>query len=304
MPTSRSRKRSEATWLAVLLAALALPSTVRAQEGTYLALTFGASAAPGLRVEGSDNDVGTKCDLLINPTRAETNGECDTPPPLTSWFNDVDGTRGILAGMIVGYAARQVRLEVEYLYRSAAYDARSPTVIGDVVTLEKADQELEVADGGVGGVTAHDWFANIYYVIRPSSRYRPFIGVGAGGARMSLDYHSRWKRNDDPDAITTFDDPSLRARLAGTTTIGQGRVSDSLFGYQVLAGTDFVVSDNVTLAVTARRADFGDFHSPGHEWLQLRSHESAVGPGHRVVYTVSTRETSFWSVSLTLRHHW
>ena len=101
-------------------------------------------------MEGSDNDVSTKCDLLINPTRAETSGECDVLPPMTSWYNDVGGARGTLAGMAAGYAAGRVRFEVEYLYRSAAYDARAPTVIGDVVTLEKADQELEVADGGGG----------------------------------------------------------------------------------------------------------------------------------------------------------
>lgn len=304
MSPDRSWRRHRPAGLTVLLAALALPSPVRAQEGPYLALTFGALAAPGLRVEGSDNDVSTKCDLLINPTRAETNGECDALPPMTSWYNDVGGARGMLAGMAAGYAAGRVRFEVEYLYRSAAYNARAPTVIGDVVTLEKADQELEVADGGVGAVAAHHWFANVHYVVANRPRYRPFIGAGAGTARMSLDYHSRWKRNDDPAAITTFEDPALRAKVAGTTTIGHGRVSDALFGYQLLAGTDLVVSDGVTLAVAVRRAGFGDFHSPGHEWLQLRSHESAVGPGHRVVYAVSTRETSFWSLSLGLRHHW
>ena len=198
--------------------------------------------------------MGTKCDLIINPTGAETNGECDTQPPATEWYNEVGGARGILAGLTAGYAARRVRLEAEYLYRSAAYNARAPTVIGDEVTLDKAEQELEVADGGVDDVTGHHWFANVYYHIAPGSRLRPHIGVGTGWARMSLDYFSRWKRNDDPDAITTFVDPVLKAKIAGTTTIGEGRLTDSMFGYQLLAGADVAVTDEVALAVKVRRA--------------------------------------------------
>lgn len=293
--------RRQTATVAIVIA-FALPASAAAQEGTYFELAFGAVVAPGMRVTGTDNDVGTKCDLIINPTGAETNGECDTQPPPTDWYNEVGGARGILAGLTAGYAARRFRLEVEYLYRSAAYNARAPTVIGDVVTLDKAEQELEVADGGVGDVTGHHWFANVYYHIAPGSRLRPHIGVGTGWARMSLDYFSRWKRNDDPDAITTFVDPVLRAKIAGTTTIGEGRLSDSMFGYQLLAGADVVVTDDVALAVKVRRADFGEFGSGGHEWLQLRSHDSTVGPGHRVFYAVSTGDTSFWTVSFSMRY--
>ncbi|MDE2876519.1 MAG: outer membrane beta-barrel protein [Gemmatimonadota bacterium] len=287
-----------------IVSAFALPVAAAAQEGAYLEWAIGAVIAPGLRVTGTDNDVGTKCDLIINPTRAETNGECDTQPPATAWYNEVGGARGMLAGVTAGYATRRLRLEAEYLYRSAAYNARAPTVIGDAVTLDKAEQELEVADGGVGDVAAHHWFANVHYHIAPGSRLRPHIGIGAGWARMSLDYFSRWKRNDDPAAITTFVDPVLKAKIAGTTTIGEGRLSDSMPGYQVLAGADYLLRDGVSLAVKVRRADFGDFDSGGREWLQLRSHDSTVGPGHRVLYSVSTGDTSFWTASFGMKYRW
>ena len=48
---------------------------------------------------------------------------------------------------------------------------------------------------------------------------------------MALDYMSVWKRNDDPRRITTFEDPTLRAKLAGTTTIGDARLVDVVLGY-------------------------------------------------------------------------
>ena len=48
--------------------------------------------------------------------------------------------------------------------------------------MDKAEQELEVADGGVGDVTAHHWFANVHYHISPeSSRVRPHIEVLTAG---------------------------------------------------------------------------------------------------------------------------
>ena len=68
---------------------------------------------------------------------------------------------------------------------------------------------------------AHNLFVNLYYDFASDSRMTPYVGLGAGGARTTLDYFSRWKRNDDPDLITTFEDPLLRARLAGTTSIGK-----------------------------------------------------------------------------------
>lgn len=52
----------------------------------------------------------------------------------------------------------------------------------------------------------------------------------------TLDYRSVWKRNDDPGRISTFVDDGLKAKLAGTTTIGNERLDSTAFGYQVLAG--------------------------------------------------------------------
>lgn len=292
------------TAVLAIMAALTPSISLAAQQGRYFEVSLGPVAAPGLHVVGSDNDVGTRCDLIINPARVETNGECDVPPPETSWFNEVGGALGILTGVTAGYAARRVRLEAEYLFRTVAYDARVPTVIGDAVTLDKADQELEVADGGVGDVSAHHLFANLHFHLAPESRLRPYVGVGAGAARMSLDYFSRWKRNDDPATITTFVDPALKAKLAGTTTIGEGRLSDSMFGYQLLAGADYAATDDVSFVLKVRRVALADFTSDGHEWLQLRSHDSTVGPGHRVVYSVSTGATSIWTASFGMRYHW
>ena len=51
----------------------------------------------------------------------------------------------------------------------------------------------------------------------------------------------------------------LNERVAGTTTIGRAKLSDTLFGYQVLAGVDYQVSDPVSIGLKFRWADFGEF---------------------------------------------
>ena len=290
------------TTLAIAIAS-ALPVSAAAQNGAYFEMAFGAVVAPGMRVTGTDNDVGTKCDLIINPTGAETNGECDTQPPPTDWYNEVGGARGLLAGLTAGYAARRVRLEAEYLYRSAAYNARAPTVIGDVVTLDKAEQELEVADGGVGDVIGHHWFANVYFHVAPgrgcgltseSARLGPHVArlhQPVEAQRRSRRHHDLRRPGSEGEDRGHDDDRRRQAvgldvRLPAARGRRRCRDGRRLAGREGSAGRLRSVREwgpRVAAAAKPR------FHGR---------------PGHRVVYSVSTDDTSFWTVSFNMRYHW
>ena len=82
-------------------------------------------------------------------------------------------------------------------------------------------------------------------------------------------------------ALRSFDeDPTVRLprRELVAHTIGIGKLSDTLLGYQALVGLDYRVSDGFTVGVKARRVGFGQFEA-GEEWDQLRSHESTIGRG-------------------------
>ena len=74
-----------------------------ALTGPYLKTDLGIAVAQPLTVHGSDNDWGTKCDLIINPHGLETAGECGAAPPRTSWTNELGGGSGITAGFTAGY---------------------------------------------------------------------------------------------------------------------------------------------------------------------------------------------------------
>ena len=270
----------------------------------YVGSELGLALAPALRLMGTDNDWGTRCDLLINPDRLETGAECDTPPPPTEWTNESGRVVGIVAGLAAGYRFGRYRAEVEYRYRAAAYHDYAPTQIGDVVTAQKADQELETAVGGGGDVTVHGVFTNLAVDFHtPSQRLMSYVGLGAGVQRMAIDYFSLWKRNDDPARIATFEDAALRAKLAGTTTLGAAVLDDTMLSVQILGGVDYRIADRLTIGNTIRYATgLGAFRSAPREWDQLRSHDSTVGRGSRILYTVETRDTSAFTMILSLRY--
>ena len=274
----------------------------RGQTGPYIEMDLGAGVAPPLTVQGADNDWGTKCDLIINPLGVEVAGECDVAPPLTSWTNAFDGGAGIRAGVALGYDWGAVRLEGEYFQRVTVYGDQSDIDIFDDVTLDKREQEIELAVGGVDDWRSHAGFVNAYYDFGTSPSWTPYVGAGFGMERTSLDYMSVWKRNDDPERISTFADPLLRARIAGTTTIGDARLTDVMAGYQLLAGVDYRLGEPIALGVKFRWVDFGEFRSEPLPWNQLRSHESSVGRGESVLYQMTTDASRFWGVSVNLKY--
>lgn len=287
--------------VATLLAVCA--GEVRSQTGPYIEMGLGATVAPPITVQGSDNDWGTKCDRIINPLGLEAAGECDAAPPPTSWTNEFDGGAGMGAGVSLGYDWGAVRLEGEYFHGFTAHDDQSDINIFDDVTLDKQEQEIESAVGGVDDWRSHAGFVNAYYDFGPASAsWTPYLGAGLGAARASLDYRSVWKRNDDPERISTFVDPLLRAKIAGTTTIGDARLTDVMVGYQLLAGVDYRFRQPVALGVKFRWVDLGEFASDPLPWNQLRSHESSVGRGETILYRMTMAPSRFWGLSLSLKY--
>ena len=282
------------------LLGFAAPAFAQEDRGLYLQVDAGFNLAPGLTVDGTDNDWGTKCDLIINPDAAEVIGdECAAAPPPSEWSNTFDATPGSSAGMALGYRFGALRIAAEFLARSVTYDARSgDTDVSDAVTLAKQEQELELAVAGINELRSKNLFVNVYYDLP-----KLYVGAGVGVGETSLYYFSHWKRNDDPSRITTFQDPLLRAKLAGTTTIGEARHTDSAIGYQLLVGMDRELGSNVLAGLQIRWVNLGTFEGEPREWDQLRSHESSVGRGDAVVYRVTVPTMHYWAMSFGLKYH-
>ena len=311
----------------VLLGLVFSSGPVLAKDGFYIGGDLGIAVAPEMAMSASDNDYGTRCDKFVNPAEFQAS-DCGTRPPDTQWFHDFDGGTGLLAGASLGYRMGSFRVEGEYFYRGTTYDSTDPnTVIIDEETTRKLREEIDVIEGAVDDVLSHNFFANLYYDYRSDSKFTPYVGVGVGFSRVSLDYFGVFKRRIDPKDITTFNDNpnfnedryrrdpdnseppcmtdtcrNLNRRIAGTTTIGRAKFSDTLFGYQVVAGVDYQVSEPVSIGLKFRWTDFGEFEGR-EQWNQLRSHESAnMRPEDPVYYKVMTNDIQFWGVSLNMKY--
>ena len=273
------------------------------QDGWYLRTNLGFAVAPGLTVNARDNDWGTRCDKLSNPGLAETRpDECASAPPPAEWTHEVGAGDGMQSVLALGYTWKGLRFEGEYLYRTTTYTrGEGESQVLDAVTQEKQQQEIEIIDGGLEDLLAHSVFANVYYEFKSNSPYTPYFGVGVGLSITSLDYYGRFKRNDDPAAITTFLHPERKARLAGTTTVGRHKMNDLLAAYQAVVGVDYALSDNLGIGAKVRWSKFSEFDDE-EQWTQLRSHASSVGRGFDVIYGISTNELSMIGASLNMMY--
>ena len=288
-----------------LLLTLLMAGGAAADNGLYLGLELGASSSSDMDVWGSANDVATTCDEFFVTRTPETRG-CDAPP--SSWVNTIDGATGFLAGIQLGLRRGNWRFEGEYFHRNTDYDDINPVRVNDAVLGNKLDQEIELAIAGVNNFSSHNLFANVYLDFRSHSQFTPYVGLGIGYGSVSMDYFQTWKRNDDPRYIRTFPNnpdgtiSDLNRRLAGTTSIGDDELKDGLFGYQVLAGVDYAVNDALSLGLKLRKTWFNEFLDTA-EYQQLRSHDSARGPGGaRVEYFARTEDIGAWGLSLSAKY--
>ena len=80
-------------------------------------------------------------------------------------------------------------------------------------------------------------------------------------------------------------------------------MSDTLFGYQALAGVDYQVSEPLTIGLKFRYAMFGEFEDES-VYKRLRGHAGVVGnpPTQPATYYISTDDIQFWGVSLNMKY--
>lgn len=315
-------KHLSLVWAVGILAAL---GTASAQgQGFYASSELGMNFASSLATMGHDTDRASVCDEYINPqfmmvnaVPGWSNTNCTGPNRGADsvWENEFGSAQGVKFGAALGYRFRdsRFRTELEYFYRNSDYDAVSDIVIAGGEILSKVAQEIVQAKERIGGLDSHNVFANVYMDFDTNSRYTPYIGVGLGAGFTDMEYNGGFSRDLDPARITTGNAPDggealpnaaeVQANLAGTTTTESARLSDRLFGYQLLLGVDYELNDSVAIGVKARWVEFDSF-AGADEWDQLRSHPSnlRLNGSEPVVYDISTDDAGIFGVSVGLKY--
>ncbi|MCY4131390.1 MAG: outer membrane beta-barrel protein [Nitrospira sp.] len=287
---------------------------VWAKDGLYLGMDIGVAVAPDMDVktggldDWSTTGFDTKCDATINPERLQ-GGHCTNDPVAWAANESFDGGSGILAGLAVGYRLGGFRVEGEYFYRGTRYGSTDEPYFPDSDWRPSDSPEYgdDGAEDALDNLMSHNFFANLYYDYRSDSKFTPYAGFGIGFAQVSVQYRTRWQRSTNAEDINVFDRDmpggELNERLAGVLTNDEATMSDTLFGYQALAGVDYQVSEPLTIGLKFRYAMFGEFEDES-QYTRLRGHAPVVGnpPTRPATYYINTDDIQFWGVSLNMKY--
>ena len=96
----------------------------------------------------------------------------------------------------------------------------------------------------------------------------------------------------------------MRRNLAGTAaTVARDRLRDELFGFQVVLGADYRVSEALMVGLRGRWADF-DTLQGGGGYESLRSHTSnlRLDGSEPVSYRTRNPDTGFFGLSLSVTY--
>lgn len=287
-----------------------------AKDGVYLGMDVGVAVAPDMDVQTGGFDdwttdaapegfPGVLCDQTIFGDVQTPQGACGEGAAAWGAKESFDGGSGILAGLAVGYRVGAFRVEGEYFYRGTRYGSTAEPVFPDGWTPSDSTQYNDGVEDAVDNLMSHNLFANLYYDYRTASRFTPYVGGGIGLAQVSVQYRTRWHRNPNGDEITVIPatyGAELNQRLAGLLSHDEATMTDTLFGYQVLAGVDYQVSDPLTIGLKFRYAMFGEFEDES-AYTKLRGHASVAGnPPRPVTYYIQTDDIQFWGVSLNMKY--
>ena len=296
-------------FLAIAAAMLLAATDARAENGRagwYGGLDLGVAVPDEMITRARNDGIPTNCDQHLPWATVNIDGRNEILPlPLSDpgcargqdhWGNSFDLDNGPLLGLNVGYAWSGVRFEAEYFYRQHGGDVSGP----EISSGNKADEFLLVKSR-MNNLHGHQFFGNIYRDFRSiSPSLIPYIGGGVGVMFAKMDYSAAFHRNPDRAVLQ---DLGRHPDAAGTLSSEDEELSDTLWGYQLVAGVDTPLADNLLLGVKARYVGFWNDLKGGGTWDRLRSHASTIAPGgDQVRYEIRTDDLGFWGVSLNLKY--
>ena len=300
--------RKIATGLRALAAACTLGGAAVAHGGFYLGGELGANAGADRRLLSGDTDRASRCDEFVNPAYAELEGCTNADRgsgAVDDWMSDFDGGWGWHAAIAGGYEIRQRwRVELEWLRRRFEADQSSAILSPEGAAFTQLfGAELPEASERIDTWATDNLFANVYFEWPNDSRLVPYLGVGAGVGRASMDYAALWRRSDDPGTVESArglpNEDEVRRNLAGTVSAAGKRLRDRLRGWQLLAGIRYRIDESMSLALHGRWTQLSTF-TDGGSYAQLRSHVSNLrrDGSEPVRYRVSTDDNAFAAIGL------
>ncbi len=283
-----------------LLALAGVANAETGRRGFYAGLELGFANAADVGSLVSAVTHPTQCDVLVGG-KLNGPGCADTTPRRLS-TNSFDLGTGFLGGVSVGYALDGFRVEFEYLNRSHRGSNSSllnaPSDNQAAVSKLSEWSTLDPPSERVSDFSAHQFFLNAYYDFLNTSRWTPYVGAGVGWARTSLDYQSRYLRKT---VAQGYPDDKPQA-AAGTLSLLDSGLTDTLFGFQFMGGLDYALTEKVSIGMKARWASFQDLEGDT-VWTLIRSHRPVRADGQTPFdSTLTISDIQYWALSFGLKY--
>lgn len=201
---------------------LAVFSATSQAEGFYIGGSLSYNDQDDVHTDGTFNRdylTGGPIDLLV-PAGTSVN-----------WQTDLDSGWG--ANFMLGWQMDSFRVELEYAYAENDVDKHKNVVVGNLnidtldasLLVEGALDDLGISVGdlvrdGRGDFESDYLFLNAYYDFDLGTQWSPYVGAGIGNAWVDVSYR--------PSRVRIIDD------------------DDSVFAWQVMAGLNYLCSEQLT----------------------------------------------------------
>ncbi len=231
----------------------------------------------------------TRCDRLLyaDPSMAPGDAACtdDTVRTLLSDSFDLGGSFNGAAAF--GYAWGSLRIEAEFLSR--AHEGDLALFGGAVDNPALQDKATEWSTDNpphhrVYDFTVRQLFLNLTYDFDSGGNWVPYVGVGAGLARVNSRYRASFLRRTLADGYVDAvgGDPGQpedwQVAAAGTLSEIDTLVSEDAFGYQVQVGVERGLNEGASFFVALGWTAIDDVASED-VWDTLRSHRPVQADG-------------------------
>ena len=265
-------------------------------------------------VDGGSTGVNhpTRCDRLLYPASTSppaSDEACRASTPTVILRNAFDLGGGAVSGLLVGYRADRVRVEVEYLTRS---QGPATAAVGATTNVALQGKDTEWSDDQpprewIRGYAAHQIFANLYYDFPNESPWTPYVGGGLGVASTTLNYANQFIRKPDAEYLRIDFEPdwpdAAKRAAAGTLSSLDTTIHQKAFGFQLLAGADYALTEHTSVGVTGRWAHSVSLHDEA-TWDLIRSHTPVQADGVTPFDTTQRFEgISYLAVTVGLKYH-
>lgn len=259
-----------------------------AAQGLYASLGV-AFATEEVAAGSSGVNHPTRCDSLLysDPAAVPTDAACSDNTVRQIVGGTYDLGSAFTGSASLGYAWERVRVEAEFLSRSHDGETIYFATPSDNPALQDKANEWSPDNPphhGVSDFSSRQLLFNAIYDFRGGGAWVPYVGVGAGLARVRSTYAASFQRRTLADGYVEAaggnpDRPEeWQLAAAGSASILDTSVSDEVFGYQLVAGVERALREGVSAFVTVRWSEFDDV-SDNDVWTTIRSHRPVQSDG-------------------------